>query len=204
LYILEYCNPSKIIKREQHYFELLNPEYNILKKSFSSIGFKHSPISIEKIKNNHYKSIQLKVVNVLTNETKIYNSILETAKQLSLIEGISLYAIQDKITRNILKTDNLLFNKYKLERIIKEKIEVSFKNKTEKSILAVKNHPRTISIKLTNILTKEINFFISIREAARNLSSIEGIAVETAIAQIRSCLKNGKLFRNKYLVEKNN
>jgi group I intron endonuclease len=212
LYILEYCNPSDVAEREQYYFNLLNPDYNILKKSSSSIGFKHSSINIDKIKKNHYKSIQLKVTNALTNETKIYNSIIEAAKQLSLIEGISFYAIRDKIRRNILATTRgiLLFNKYKFERIIKKIVKEPYvpidvlKSKVEKSIKAVINHPRTIPIKLTNIVTKNITLFISIREAGRNLSGIEGIAIETAVAQIRSCLKNGSLFRGKYKVERNN
>lgn len=207
LYILEYCNPSDVAEREQYYFNLLNPDYNILKKSSSSIGFKHSSINIDKIKKNHYKSIQLKVTNALTNETKIYNSIIEAAKQLSLIEGISFYAIRDKIRRNILATTQglLLFNKYKFERIIKKKVPLDvLKSKVEKSINAVINHPRTIPIKLTNIVTKNITLFISIREAGRNLAGIEGIAIETAVAQIRSCLKNGSLFRGKYKVERNN
>jgi group I intron endonuclease len=204
LYILEYCNPSEIAEREQYYFNLLNPEYNILKKSFSSIGFKHSSITIDNYNKNHYKSIQLKVTNVLTNDTKIYNSILETAKQLSLIEGVSFYAIRDKIRRNILKSGNLLFNKYKFERITKAKVTAPYESKAAKSIKAVINNPRTIPIKLTNIVTKQIKFCISIREAAKFLAGIEGIATETVVAQIRSCLKNGSLFRGKYKVERNN
>ena len=209
MYILEYCEPRKIVEREQYYFNLLNPEYNILKTAFSSINFKHSSINIEKIKKNHYKSIQLKVENVLTNETKIYNSILEAAKQISLIEEISFYAIRDRIIRNILKSGKLLLDKYKIEKIIKEKVNKSqepienlkFK---EKKIKTVINHSKTIPVKITNIDTKKLNLFISIREASRILSAIEGIAVETAVAQIRSCVKNGKLFRGKYKVERNN
>jgi group I intron endonuclease len=39
--ILEYCDPSSIICREQHYIDLLNPEYNVLKIAGSNLGFKH-------------------------------------------------------------------------------------------------------------------------------------------------------------------
>lgn len=39
--ILEYCSPEKCIEREQYYIDLLNPEYNILKKAGSSFGHKH-------------------------------------------------------------------------------------------------------------------------------------------------------------------
>lgn len=40
--ILEYCEPSILIKREQYYIDLLKPEYNILKKAGSRLGTKQS------------------------------------------------------------------------------------------------------------------------------------------------------------------
>ena len=40
--ILEYCDKSNLIIRELYYFNILNPEYNILKISDSYLGFKHS------------------------------------------------------------------------------------------------------------------------------------------------------------------
>lgn len=42
LEILEYCEPSFVISREQYYIDLLKPEYNILQKAGSLLGFKHS------------------------------------------------------------------------------------------------------------------------------------------------------------------
>jgi len=45
--ILEYCNPNALIEREQHYFDTLKPEYNILKFAKSLKGFKHSEASIK-------------------------------------------------------------------------------------------------------------------------------------------------------------
>jgi len=47
--ILEYCDPSTIIEREQYYIDLLNPEYNILKVAGSLFGYKHSPESLKKM-----------------------------------------------------------------------------------------------------------------------------------------------------------
>jgi group I intron endonuclease len=49
LEILEYCEPSDVILREQHYIDLLAPEYNILKIAGSSLGFKHSDVAKAKI-----------------------------------------------------------------------------------------------------------------------------------------------------------
>jgi group I intron endonuclease len=40
--ILEYCEVDVLIEREQYYFDLLKPEYNILKAANSRIGSKHS------------------------------------------------------------------------------------------------------------------------------------------------------------------
>jgi group I intron endonuclease len=43
LTILEYCEPSKCLEREDYYFKLLNPEYNIAKDPTAAMsGRKHS------------------------------------------------------------------------------------------------------------------------------------------------------------------
>ena len=42
LEILEYCGPSELLKREQYYLDILNPEYNILKTAGSRLGTKHT------------------------------------------------------------------------------------------------------------------------------------------------------------------
>jgi len=49
LYILEYCDKKDLIQREQYYFDLLNPEYNILEIAGSSLGYKHTKEAIAKI-----------------------------------------------------------------------------------------------------------------------------------------------------------
>ena len=49
LEILEYCDPSIIIEREQYYIDLLIPEYNILKVAGSSFGYKHTVESLKKM-----------------------------------------------------------------------------------------------------------------------------------------------------------
>lgn len=49
LEILEYCDPQIVLVREQFYLDLLKPEYNILTKAGSSLGFKHSEESKQKM-----------------------------------------------------------------------------------------------------------------------------------------------------------
>ena len=50
LEILEYCEPSKCIEREQYYLDLFEPEYNILKTAGSSFGFKHTEETLAKFR----------------------------------------------------------------------------------------------------------------------------------------------------------
>ena len=39
LTILEYCDKSELLKREQYYLDKLGPKYNILKIAGSSLGY---------------------------------------------------------------------------------------------------------------------------------------------------------------------
>lgn len=50
LEILEYCEPSILVEREQYYIDLLNPEYNILKVAGSLFGYKHTQESLNKMR----------------------------------------------------------------------------------------------------------------------------------------------------------
>ena len=205
LYILEYCESSELANREQYYFDLLSPEYNILKIAHSSLGFRHSKSTINKLIENNSKSIKLRVTNTLTNKETTYASIREASRQLSLKEGFSIIFIYDKIRRDCLKNGTLLLGKYKFEQIIKDKgvnKEVLI-IKSRKNIQAILNHPKTIPIKLTNIITNQIHFFISIREAARTLSSVENMKIETLVKQLSNCLKNSTLLLGKYKVDTN-
>lgn len=45
---------SNVISREQYYFDLLNPEYNVLKIAGSSLGFKHSEETLKKMKERKH------------------------------------------------------------------------------------------------------------------------------------------------------
>lgn len=47
--VLEHTRPENLIEREQHYFDMLKPEYNIAPIAGSSLGFRHSPETRRKI-----------------------------------------------------------------------------------------------------------------------------------------------------------
>lgn len=50
LEILEYCSASEVILREQHYLDLLKPEYNILPVAGSRFGIPHTALTKEKLR----------------------------------------------------------------------------------------------------------------------------------------------------------
>ncbi len=91
LYILEYCNKEDLIKREQYYFDILKPVYNICYTAGSTLGRLHREESREKIResklntnsgeNNHFygkihteeakiKMVNSKISKPLSSKTK--------------------------------------------------------------------------------------------------------------------------------------
>ena len=77
LEILEYCEPSQTIIREQHYLDQLSPEYNILLVASSSLGKLHTEETKLKISNS------LKG-RLLTEEVKEKMSLSRTGKIFSV------------------------------------------------------------------------------------------------------------------------
>jgi group I intron endonuclease len=72
--ILEYCEKSDLLAREQYYFDKLNPQYNILKIAGSSLYHKHSEETKAKISKS-LKGVYVKEKSALfgctaTEETK--------------------------------------------------------------------------------------------------------------------------------------
>lgn len=65
LEILEYCEREQVISREQHYFDTLKPEYNVLKIAGSGLGFRHSPETIARMKSIHLLNNEVRKSRVL-------------------------------------------------------------------------------------------------------------------------------------------
>nr|YP_008081982.1 GIY-YIG endonuclease family protein [Rhizoctonia solani]AGK92818.1 GIY-YIG endonuclease family protein [Rhizoctonia solani] len=81
-------NPENLIDREQHYLNLLKPEYNVLKDAGSSLGFKHSEESLAKVRShlsklNFEKGLKIEVTDTKTNTFTSYESVRKAAKALN-------------------------------------------------------------------------------------------------------------------------
>jgi len=59
--ILEYCERKETVLKEQYYLDEISPEYNVLKIAGSSLGFKHSAKTIEKMKTAHIYDNEIKL-----------------------------------------------------------------------------------------------------------------------------------------------
>lgn len=81
LEILEYCRADELIKREQYYLDLLNPEYNILKYAYSLLGYKHTPENIAKFK---LKKVSQELKDILSSVHLGKEVSQETRDKLSL------------------------------------------------------------------------------------------------------------------------
>jgi group I intron endonuclease len=118
LAVIEYCEQKKCIERENYYISFFKPEYNILQKAGSSLGFKHSLATREKLKisqklvnrtgkKNHRFGIvvnhetqaklfaaskdkcqKIEVMDLNTNETTIYESIRAAGKALDIKQSL--------------------------------------------------------------------------------------------------------------------
>jgi hypothetical protein len=102
LTILEYCEPSKCLEREDYYFQLLKPEYNTAKKPGSPMsGHTHSDESRQimsdakigennpmygkpKVVGSGSPSQQIEVLDLKENTTTIYDSISAAARALDI------------------------------------------------------------------------------------------------------------------------
>jgi group I intron endonuclease len=87
--ILEYCDKSELLIREQYYFDKLNPQYNILKIAGSSQNSKHAEETKAKISKS-LKGVYVNEKSALlgrhhTEETKKNENSIELMRQKALV-----------------------------------------------------------------------------------------------------------------------
>ena len=103
LVILEICGDTKLIekffylKREQYYIDLIKPEYNILNKTDSSVGFKHLKETKDKIRKSllgykHTEDTKLR----MSQARKNFKYSLEIKEKMSKNRGTPIYVFNSK------------------------------------------------------------------------------------------------------------
>lgn len=140
--ILEYCEPSVLIEREQYYIDTLNPEYNILKVAGSLFGYKHTIESLQKmseIAKNRSEETIAKLREAALGRT--YKHKEETKKKIS---------------------ETMLGRKHTDETI--EKLKFIQSNRAKPPV-------KGTSVQVRDILTGKITIYDSLRNAGKGLNS---------------------------------
>ena len=172
--ILEYCNISDLLKREQYYFYKLEPQYNILKIAGSSLGFNHSEETKAKI------SKSLKGIYVNEKSALFGRSHMEETKVLMSLQKAGV--------------NNPLFGKTHSEDtkdLMREKaLGRKHSDETKLKMSSVSGNMVNIYEKCSSEGFKLIGTFVSARRAAKFLD----MSGSTVIRY----MKSGAIYKDRY------
>jgi len=180
LEILEYCSKKSTIEREQYYFDLLKPIYNILTVAGSPLGRRlplETRIKMAKIKLGTTHSEETKALMSKIGKTRVFSAI--TRKRLSLARQGKILSLET-ISR---MSEAKLGKKLSEETITKMKSYQSTR---------VKQPVPGVKISVTDLNTNETVIYESVRKTA--------IALGTSHPTIRKYLKDNKPFKQRYLL----
>jgi excinuclease UvrABC nuclease subunit len=96
LEIIKYCDKYEVLKWEQYWMDILQPEYNILKVAGSSLGYKHTEENKAKMCQFHHNRHPIEVFNTKTNETKFYTSIRKAATEIGISRTTIMKYLKNK------------------------------------------------------------------------------------------------------------
>lgn len=136
--VVEYCEKTSLVLKEQYWMDTLNPEYNIGKLATSSLGIKRRPESIEKQR-------QKMLGRKLTPEHKEKVRLTSTGRRHSQesIEKIKKY---HNLPETKAKIHNALFGKKKSpETIAKMKFAQQNRSPETKKKLSISNLGKKLS-----------------------------------------------------------
>jgi len=145
LYILEYCSDIKdLINREQYYFDLLNPTYNICKTAGSTLGRLHADESKEKISKS-------KLNTNISDDNHFYGKIHSKEAREKMAKSKLSTVLSEEVKEKI--SANMSGRKFTEEH----KINLSLSKKNQKRISVL------------NIKTNETTVYSSISQAEKSL-----------------------------------
>ena len=194
LEILEYCKADELIVREQYYLDLLIPEYNVLTRAYSLLGFKHSPENIakfklKKISQEHKDILSLTHLGIssLTHLDKIVSQ--ETNDKISLAWRRRLFSLYPDAfggRGQAVAVGGKITISYTKKPILDEALAFMIAKTTKRE---------TVSVSLLNTQTKEVISFTTMTQAGKYL----GVKRQA----IRNAIKRGSLVKGLYRVTEN-
>jgi len=199
--IIEYCKPDLLIKREQYYIDLLQPEYNILKVAGSRLGFKHSEATKIKMsiintsvnnpnfgKKHSYEtkrkigiSLRLNVTpKIMTTETKLKISLRS--------HGVSVKNF-DK-SNNLINEFPTILSAAKHLNVDPKKISMIFKTGRSYDNFIYKFEVKDLRVWIYDKNNNLINTMDNIKKTS--------ILLSIPKSTIGDYIKSGKLYKDKY------
>lgn len=116
--ILEYTDINNVLDKEQYYMDLYKPTYNIVEKAGSTLGYKHTQESLDKMRDfilsdevraikalstknaTAARSISILVENIITKVKHEYSSLTEAASALGVSKSsVSQALINDRLIK---------------------------------------------------------------------------------------------------------
>lgn len=171
--IIEYCEPQDIIQREQYYLDHFDFDYNILEKANSSLGYKHTSKTIEKLKGRKnllgYKHTEETLAILRESQINKTHSVENKQKMREIWAERKL----NSDSKNTLLTSNLAETC---------KGSLSVVNNAEKERKKIKGK----IVVVTNIDNNLFTEYLSISEAA--------LALNITRATLRTYIKNKTVF----------
>lgn len=118
LEILEYTDINNVLDKEQYYMDLYKPQYNIVQKAGSTLGYKHTQKSLDKMREfilsdevrarkalstknaTASRSMSIVVENIKTKVKQEYSSLTEAGSALGISKStVSQALINDRLIK---------------------------------------------------------------------------------------------------------
>jgi len=118
LEILEYTDKNNVLEKEQYYMDLFKPQYNIVETAGSTLGYKHTQESLEKMRDfilsdevrdrkalstenaTAARRISIVVENIKTKVKQEYSSLTEAGYALGVSKSsVSQALINDRLIK---------------------------------------------------------------------------------------------------------
>jgi group I intron endonuclease len=172
-----------LLKIETNYINLLNPEYNILTIAGSSLGFKHSKETIEKLRLiNTGKKASLETKLKLSLALKGKKHTKET-KDIISIKNIKNYTLERKTLISKIHTNKIVSKETK--ELLSKKMKIRYLEKDLRNLISLQNSNPLILYNIDNSIYKE---YKSKKEFMKEFNCCH--------KTINKYLKNLKNFRN--------
>ena len=199
--ILEYCTRENVLEREQYYMDLIKPVYNIVEKAGSTLGYRHTEATKEKMRNLKLSKEVLKVkLESVTkaseaNRVKVIVVNIETGEEteyLSMTEASVALGVHKNTIGNAIKNQRVMQKRF-ICLLSDENIAV-ITDRIQKAKAKLKIKPGNssrVEVIVENIETKEKTVYPSMVEA--------GKAIGVDKSTISKAIRNGNITKRKFL-----